>query len=110
MSPGARDPERHVFWSGAILVIIGVILITSGAVRSTGLETADGGTAREYQLVKSFAYGGLHLAPPPAAPDPAKFEDPAEAAAAMERFARDERERPRIKYVVNTEAVDPCPT
>jgi hypothetical protein len=110
ISAAARDPERHDFWPGAVLVLIGIILLACGTGRLTGLETADGQIALEHQLIKSFAYGGLQLAGPPEPPDPAQFDDPAEMDAAMQRFFREERERPRMKYVVNTGAVDPCPT
>jgi len=110
ISAATRDPERHSFWTGAVIAAAAVLLLVCGAGRPTSLETAEGDTATEQQLVKSFAYGALRLAPPPSPPDPARYEDPAEAAAAMEKFARDEQERPKIKYVVHTSVVDPCPT
>jgi hypothetical protein len=110
VSAATRDPERHTFWTAAIFVVGGIILLICGATHSTGLETADGETAREMQLVKSFAVGGLQLAPRPRPPDPARYNNPAELAAAMDRFEREEREAPGIRYVVNTTAADPCPT
>jgi hypothetical protein len=105
-----RDPERHGWWTGTIFAVCGVVLLVLGARHVTGLETQDKEPAREHQLIKSFAYGALKVAPPPAPPDPTQFEDPADAIAALEKFEREERERPAVKYVVHTGAVDPCPT
>ncbi len=105
-----RSPERHDFWPGAILAVVAAVLLFCGVRHVTGVETTDGESAREHELVKAFARSGLQLAPPPRPPDPASYEDPAAAAAALERFAREESSRPRLKYRVNTGAVDPCPT
>jgi hypothetical protein len=106
----ARSSERHDFWAGFILAAAAAVLLFCGVRHVTGVETTDGESAREHELVKSFARGGLQLVPPPKPPNPASYEDPAAAAAALERFVREEASRPRIKYRVNTGAVDPCPT
>jgi hypothetical protein len=105
-----RDPERHDFWPGFILAAVAGLLLFCGARHVTGVETTEGETAREDQLVKAFSNGGLQMATAPKPPDPAAFDDPSLAAAALERFEREQAESPRVKYRVNTGAVDPCPT
>ena len=105
-----RDPEHHAFWPGLVLVVIAVVLVLAGARHMTNVGTTDGESAWETQLVKSFTSGGLEAVNPVKVPDPASFEDPAAAAAALERMAREEATGPRIKYRVNVGAADPCPT
>ena len=110
VNPLLRDPERHDFWPGFILVIIAGILMLCGGWHVTNVETTEGNTAREFQLIKSFTSGGLQVVDSVFVPDPASFEDPAAAAAALERMAQEEAKGFRIKYRVNTGAADPCPT
>jgi hypothetical protein len=110
INPLLRDPERHDFWPGFILSIIAVVLLFSGGRHLTNVETTDGNTALEVQLIKSFTSGGLKVLDPVAVSDPASFEDPAAAAAALDRMAREEARVFRIKYRVNTGAAAPCPT
>jgi len=103
-----RRLERHDFWPGFIAALIGVILTFCGARHLTGVDTVEGGTATETQLVKAFAFDGLqypqHMAPPP----PPKGDDPE----ALERWARQTRsaEAPTWKVRVDTAASTPCPT
>jgi len=110
VNPRLRDPERHDFWPPFILVLISVILLLCGAWHVTNVDTTDGDSARELQLIRSFTSGGLQAVNPVSVPDPATFEDPAAAAAALERMAREEARTFRLKYRVNTGAADPCPT
>ena len=91
----AARREQHDFWPGFIAALIGVILAFCGARHLTGIETVDGGTAWETQLIKAFAFGGLQyadrMAPPARRPNP---EDPDATAEALERWART-RQLPR---------------
>jgi hypothetical protein len=105
-----RDPERHEFLPGLVLVIIAAALLVVGAGHVTSVETTDGSGARELQLVKAFSCGGLEAKSSVFVPDPAAFDDPAAAAAALERMAREETTAFPIKYRVNTVAAAPCPT
>lgn len=110
VNPRLRDPERHDFWPAFILVIVAGALLLCGGWHVTGVETSEGGGAREIQLIKAFAKGGLQVVDSISVPDPALFQDPAAAAEALERMAREEAKGLRIKYRVNTGAADPCPT
>lgn len=105
-----RDPERHDFSPGFILSLTAALLLFAGARHVTSVETTDGQAASEFQLVKSFTCGGLKALDPVSVVDPASFDDPAAAAAALERMAREEAGSFRVKYRVNTGAADPCPT
>ncbi len=112
VQPGSRDPERHDFWPGFIVGLIALILLCVGAGRLTGIETVTGDTAREVQLIKAFASGGLKYdtgARPPPEPIP---DDPAATAQALERWAReqDSRGHQLAKVRVDAAAKTPCPT
>jgi hypothetical protein len=108
--PDLRDREHHDFWSGLVAVLIGVVLLVSGATHLTGIETLEGSAAREVQLVKAFAKGGLEWYEPPPIIVPNPEQDPAGAAAAYAQMERAQVQPARGKYRVNTGAVDPCPT
>jgi len=110
VNPSLRDPERHDFWPPFILVIIAGVLLLCGGWHVSSVETTDGDAAREVQLIKSFARGGLQVVDSVAVPDPASFDDPAAAIDALDRMAQEEARGFRIKYRVNTGAADPCPT
>jgi hypothetical protein len=110
VQPDLRHSEQRDFRPALILAVIAGTILFCGARHITRLETLDGDAAREWQLVKSFANGGLEATKPAAVVDPALFTDPVAAAAALERLAREEAHSPRLRYRVNTGAVDPCPT
>jgi hypothetical protein len=110
LNPLLRNPELHDFWPAAVVAAIALILLFSGARHLTSVETQDGGSARESQLVKAFARGGLQFQNASLALDPATYADPAAAAAAMDNAARVANLPLRARYRVNTGAVDPCPT
>ena len=110
IDPLRRDPERHDFWPGFIGTLIAALVVLCGVGHATRVETTDGNAAYESQLVKSFTCGGLKAEDPVKVVDPATFDDPAAAAAALERMAREEARSFRIRYRVNTGAADPCPT
>jgi hypothetical protein len=113
VNPALRAVERHSFWPGFALAIIATGLLFSGARHLTGIETTDGDTARETQLVKAYSSGGLKfpdLAPPP--PPPPKDADPIAAAAALDRWQRQAAQAPPPKWKVrvDTSAAAACPT
>ena len=108
VNPALRDSERHDFWPGFVASLIGLILVFCGARHLTGVDTKDGGSAWETQLVKAFAFGGLQFADRMAPPPPPSGDDPE----ALERWARQNRspETPPWKVRVDTSARTPCPT
>jgi len=108
ISPAARDAERHDFWPGFIVALIGVILTCCGARHLTNVDTVDGDTARETELVKAFTFDGLQYPDQVAPPPPPRGDDPE----ALERWARQNRNReaPTWKVRVDTAAKTPCPT
>ena len=61
IQPALRDPERHDFWMGFVLALIGLIVLLCGARHLTGIETTDGHSAWETQVVKAFSTGGIRL-------------------------------------------------
>ena len=115
IQPFARDPERHDFAPGFIAALIGLIVLLCGVRHMTRIDTTDGNTAWETQLIKAFSSGGIQYAnlsapPPPPPPDPA---NPAAHADALLRWERDSARAsagPRWKVQVNTGASTPCPT
>ena len=110
VNPALRDTEQRDFWPALILSVIAAALLFSGLKHITNVETLEGDAARELQLIKAFSSGGLEVANAVKVSDPAAFDDPAAAAAALEKFAKAEAQPFRIKYRVNTGAADPCPT
>jgi hypothetical protein len=110
VKPLLRATERHDFWTGFILAIIAGVVLFCGVRHVTGVETQEGDSASELQLVRSFTSGGLHFAQPGPPPDPARFDDPGAAAEALERANRVADLPLRARYRVNTTAADPCPT
>ena len=105
-----RNTERHDFWPGFVIALVAAILLFCGARHVTGVETQEGDSAWEAQLVKAFARGGLQFQAAAPLDDPAVFQDPNAAAAAMDRAARVADLPLRARYRVNTGAADPCPT
>jgi hypothetical protein len=108
--PLLRNTEQHDFWPAAVIAAIALALLFSGARQMTSVETTDGASASEVQLVKAFSRGGLQFRTPSAANDPALIVDPDAATTAMDEAARVAELPLRERYRVNTGAVDPCPT
>jgi len=108
-----RNPERHSFLPGFIVSIIALVFVFCGARHLTGIETVDGGTAWETQLIKAFSSSGLQfpeaVVPPP---PPPKLDDPAASAAALDRWQRQiaEAKPPNWRVRVDTAAQTACPT
>ena len=108
VNSAARRLERHDFWTGLALALAGLAFLLCGARHLTTVETVDGGTAWETQLVKAFAFDGLQFPDQVAPPPPPKGNDPA----ALERWAKQNEQfsKPTWKVRVDTAAKTPCPT
>jgi hypothetical protein len=113
VDPAQRDAERHDFWPGFVVLLTGALLILGGARRLTGLDTVEGNSAWETQLIKAFSSGGLQYADQlePSAP-PRPTGELAADAAALARWAKEQTGGiPRSWQVrVDTGAKTPCPT
>jgi len=112
VNPALRGLERHDFWPGFIAALVGIVLVICGARHLTGVDTAEGSTAWETQLMKAFSAGGLQYADQMAPPAPPKLDDPAAAAEALDRWARQNANAtpPSWKVRVDTGAKKACPT
>jgi hypothetical protein len=108
--PQLRDPEHHAFGPGFAVALVALALLVIGALNLTGVQTQDDESARETQLVKAFARGGLQFQEARVRFDPATLADPGRAAAAMDQAARIADLPLRDRYRVNTTAAHPCPT
>ena len=108
--PQQRDPEHPAFWPGFVVVVVAVLLLFVGALNLTVVPTEDDESARETQLVKAFARGGLQFREARVRLDPATLADPGRAASAMDQAARIADLPLRERYRVNPNATDPCPT
>jgi hypothetical protein len=110
--PESRPPEHHEFWGGFIVAVAGALVLFGGARHLTSVDTAEGATARETQLITAFASGGLQYPDQvPAAPPPnlAGAANPAEL---LDRWAKEQANphRPSWKVRVDARAKTPCPT
>jgi hypothetical protein len=107
VNPALRDPERHGFWPGTIVSIIGIGFLAFGGEHLTGIEAGGGGTASEAQLVKAYSSGGLQYPEQTASPPP-RSDDPA----VLERWSRQKDEAQAVAWQVrvDTAAKTPCPT
>ena len=112
VNPALRDLERHDFWPGFIVALMGIALVFCGARHLTGVDTVAGSTAWETQLIKAFSAGGLQYADQMAPPAPPKLDDPAASAEALDRWARENARAapPTWKVRVDTGANKACPT
>jgi hypothetical protein len=110
INPALRRAEQPSFWTGLALLLVAFIFLLSGATHLTGIETTDGKPAREFELVKAFARGGLIDANAPAPLDLSILDDPSAAAAAFEQLDRQSTQPRKMKYRVDSGAANPCPT
>jgi len=112
VNPALRDVERHDFWPGFAAALAGVIVAFCGARHLTSVDTVDGSTAWEIQLVKAFSSGGVQYASQIAPPPPPKLDDPAAEAEALDRWAKQQANAtpPKWKVRVDPDAKTPCPT
>jgi len=108
VNPALRPTERHDFWTGFAIILIGLVLVVCGARHLTSIETVEGGTAWETQLVKAFSAGGLQFPEQLRPPPPPKSNDPA----ALEQWAKQNSQysAPTWKVRVDAGASAPCPT
>ena len=107
-----REVEQHEFWPGFIVAIIGGLLAFGGVRHLTGVDTVEGSTAWETQLIKAFSSGGLQYADRLAAAEPPRLDDPAAAAEALDRWSKQRATASAStwKVRVDTGAKTPCPT
>ena len=112
IDPAARDPERHGFWRALVAAFLGLSILITGARHSTGVETAQGGAARETQLMKAFSSGGLQFPDQVAPPPPPKFDNSPQGLAALQRWEKQSAAftPPTWLVRVDTSAKTPCPT
>ena len=112
MNPRQRATERHEFWPGFIVGIMGLLVLVCGAGHATRIETTEGGTAWEWELVRAFTSGGLQAVDMQEPPDPSVYTDPGRMAQAMEQWERTRTGSGSagLKYRVNPNAQTPCPT
>ncbi len=108
INPALRDRERHDFWVGFIFALIGLLVLFCGTRHMTGLDTVEGNSAWEMQLVKAFTSGGLEYTMPGTMAEPPPPDDPAAEARFAER--RSMSTPAKLKYRINTGAQNPCPT
>jgi len=112
INPALRALENHDFWTGFVVVMIGVVLVLCGARHLTRVDTTDGDTASEIQLVKAFSSGGVQYAseiPPARPPNLDGVENPGEV---LDRWAKQQAniQPPNWKIRVDAAAKTPCPT
>ena len=113
VDPARRNPERHEFWTGFVLVLIAALCLIAGSQHVTDVGSVGGDNATEYQLIRAFSSGGLQYPSQAAAWAPPKpTEDPEATAAALDRWARDQGSSSRHRWQVRVDlgARTPCPT
>ena len=112
VNPVLRAVERHDFWPGFVAAVAGVVLAFCGGRHLTSVDTVDGGTAWETQLIKAFSTGAVQYADEQAPPPPPDFGAAANPAEALDRWAKQQANArpPTWKLRVDIGAQTPCPT
>jgi hypothetical protein len=112
VNPALRALERHDFWPGFVATLAGLAVVFCGARHLTGVDTTDGDTATEAQLIKAFSSGGVQLASEQAPPPPPNLENVANPAEALDRWAKQQAsvQTPAWKIRVDLGAKAACPT
>jgi hypothetical protein len=112
VNPALRAQERHDFWPGFAVALAGLVLAFGGARHLTTVDTADGNTAWETQLVRAFAAGGLQYPDQIPPPPPPKLDGLANPGEALDRWAKQQAhaQPPAWKIRVDLGAKTPCPT
>jgi hypothetical protein len=107
-----REREGHDFWPGFVVALTGAMVAFCGARHLTNVDTADGNTAWEIQLVKAFSCGGLQYPDQVAPTPPPKLDDAANPGEALDRWAKQQAnvQPPAWKIRVDVGAKTPCPT
>lgn len=108
INPALRHREQHEFWTGFVVAVLGAVLLFCGARHVTGVDTVEGGTASEAQLIKAFSSSGLQYASRLAPVPPPSGDDPE----ALDRWARERAHAaaPTWNVRVDTSAKAACPT
>ena len=112
LNPASRDLERHDFWPSFVVALAGISLAFCGARHLTGVDTTDGGTASEWQLVKAFSSSGVQYASEQPPPPPPNLEGVANPGEALDRWAKNQAnvQPPAWKIRVDVSAQAACPT
>lgn len=112
VNPAQRALERHDFWPGFVATVAGLVLLYCGARHLTHVDTTDGDTARETQLVKSFTVGGLQYASKQSPPPPPKLDGVANPAEVLDRWAKQQANAQPLSWKIRVDvgAKTPCPT
>ena len=112
VNPALRALERHDFWPGFVATLAGLAVVFCGVRHLTNVDTTDGNTAWETQLVKAFSSGGVQFASEQALPPPPNLEGVANPAEALDRWAKQQAnvQTPAWKIRVDLGAKAACPT
>ena len=112
VNPALRSLERHDFWPGFVATLAGLAVVFCGARHLTNVDTTDGNSAWETQLVKAFSSGGVQFASEQAPPPPPNLEGVANPAEALDRWAKNQAnvQPPAWKIRVDLGAKAACPT
>ena len=112
MNPASRALERHDFWPGFVAAVAGTVVVFCGARHLTSVDTVDGNTAWETQLVKAFSSGGVQYGNQQAPPPPPSLEGVANPDEVLDRWAKQQAnfQPPSWKVRVDAGAKTPCPT
>jgi hypothetical protein len=112
VNPAARALERHDFWPGLVAAVAGAAILFCGARHLTNVDTADGGTAWETQLMKAFATAGVQYASEQPAPPPPKLDGLANPAEALDRWAKQQANAQPLSWKIRVDlgAKAACPT
>ena len=112
VNPALRARERHDFWPGFVAAVAGAVVVFCGARHLTSVDTVDGDTAWETQLIKAFSSGGVHYASEQAPPPPPNLEGVANPAEVLDRWAKQQANAKPLTWKVRVDAgaQTPCPT
>jgi hypothetical protein len=112
VNPALRARERHDFWPGFVVVIVGAVVAYCGARHLTGVDTVEQNAATEIQLVKAFSSGGVQYASEQAPPPPPNLEGMANPAEALDRWAKQQANAQPLSWKIRVDvgAKTPCPT
>jgi hypothetical protein len=107
-----RDLEHHDFWPSFAAALAGISLVFCGTRHLTNVDTTEGNTAWETQLVKAFSANGVQYASEQAPPPPPNLDGIANPDEALARWAKNQAnvQPPSWKIRVDLGAKAACPT